>query len=104
MAGDVAAATDKKEIHCYCSRKPMLAMYGVDEDGLLYIHIKIYKQNRIFGEFIIRGGNVQMRCRECFRWYRIFIQDNSPVLRQQNQPAELQNDQHFVMEFSNDDG
>lgn len=91
---------NRKEIRCFCARHPMLAMYGVDDSGRLYIHIKIYRQNRLFGEYIVRGGDIEMRCRECLRWYRIFIRDNRPVLRQEQQPEELKFDQHSLVEFS----
>ena len=39
-----------KELRCFCARKPLLATYGIDTDGKLYIHVKIWKAQRIFGE------------------------------------------------------
>ena len=49
----------------------MLAMYGVDESGELYVHIKIYKQGRVYGEVYYTGGMVQIKCRVCYRWNRV---------------------------------
>jgi len=50
-----------------------LAVYGVDEKGRLYIHQRVYKQNRIFGETIFYGGTVALLCRECLRWQEVVI-------------------------------
>lgn len=45
-------------------------MYGLDADGKLYVHIKIYKQQRVCGEIIARA-EVEINCRECLRWHRV---------------------------------
>lgn len=58
-------------MRCFCASKPLLAMYGIDERGKLYIHVKIYKQKRIYGEIVATGGEVLIRCRDCFRFHRI---------------------------------
>lgn len=62
-----------KELRCFCSRKPLLATYGLDESRKLFIHIKIYKQHRIFGEIVVTEGDVRIACRDCFRWHRVKI-------------------------------
>lgn len=61
------------ELRCFCARNPLLATYGLDEQSKVYIHVKIYKQGRIFGELVITGGAVKILCRECLRWHRIVI-------------------------------
>lgn len=61
----------KRELRCFCSRHPLLAIWGNDEHGKPYIHVKIYKQNRVYGEVVIYGGEVKITCRECLRWHRI---------------------------------
>lgn len=65
------------EIRCYCSRKPLLGLYGVDEQGHLYVHVKVYKAGRIFGEVITSGdgATAKIRCRECERWFSIVIHE-----------------------------
>lgn len=63
----------KHELRCCCSREPLLALYGVTEGGLPYVHIKIYKQRRVYGEVLITEGNVKLLCRECLRWYTVRI-------------------------------
>ena len=63
----------KNELRCFCRRSPLLATYGVDEEGKLYVHVKVYKQGRIFGEVLIVEGVVKVRCRECLRWHRVII-------------------------------
>lgn len=63
----------QNELRCFCARHPLLATYGVDEKGELYVHIKIFKQQRIFGEVLAKRGSIKIRCRECFRWHRVVM-------------------------------
>lgn len=70
--------TDKPQtshpLRCLCSREPLLATYGLDRDGEPYVHVKVYKQKRIYGNIVLTGGGtIRMQCRECFRWYRVVI-------------------------------
>ncbi len=65
--------TDQQELRCFCARRPLLAMYGIRE-GKLFVHIKIYKQNRIFGESLHTQGVVKIHCRDCLRWHTVTIQ------------------------------
>lgn len=46
-------------------------MYGVDVHGELYVHVKIYKQGKVYGEVYCTGGTVLIRCRNCFRLNRV---------------------------------
>jgi hypothetical protein len=80
----------KKALHCFCARKPLLAYYGVDEQGRVYVHIKVYKQARIYGETLHYGGELKIRCRECFRWHRVvFVRTNELKLEEEADPPEL---------------
>lgn len=82
----------RHELRCFCSRAPLLGVYGLDSDDKPFIHVKVYKQQRIFGEFIFKGGLVKMRCRECYRWYNIFIREGlGPRLEESEKPRELEN-------------
>lgn len=67
----------KHELRCFCRTEPMLAMYGIDESGRPYIHIKIYKQNRLYSESWHRGGELRLRCRNCLRWHTVTFVDKS---------------------------
>lgn len=80
----------KNELRCTCSREPLLAVYGLDDKGNVYVHIKVYKNRRIFGEILIHHGDVEMRCRECFRWYRLVIRNNHPTLIETDQPEAIE--------------
>lgn len=60
----------KNELRCFCGREPLLAMYGL-KDGKLYVHVKIYKQRRLFGEVFVTEGKVKLHCRECLRWHTV---------------------------------
>lgn len=58
-------------------------MYGIDRSGDLYVHVKIYKQSRVYGEILVTGGKVRLHCRECLRWHVIrIVQPNKPVLEE----------------------
>jgi hypothetical protein len=60
-------------MRCFCSRQPLLATYGLTMDGRAYVHVKVYKQRRIYGNLLILQGETLMQCRECLRWHRIRI-------------------------------
>lgn len=70
----------EKELRCFCRTQPLLATYGVDKDGELFVHVKIYKQSRIFGELIFKGGVAKIRCRNCLRWHKVIFQLRSVKL------------------------
>lgn len=87
-------ARSKHELRCFCSRRPLLAMYGLDKFGRTYVHIKAYKQRRIYTDVIHYGGEVNIRCRECFRWNNIVFTTpakDHAVLQESAPPAELDN-------------
>jgi hypothetical protein len=75
------------DLRCFCGRSPLLAIYGVDEDGNLFVHVRVYKGKRLYHESVLYGGIVKLRCRECYRWHRVLI-------RPRTQKAELTVDQH----------
>lgn len=80
----------KHDLRCFCSREPLLAVYGLDEDGKLYIHIRIWKQKRLYGEIVATGGTVRLRCRECLRWNTVVIrQPGVADLIESDVPVEL---------------
>lgn len=63
----------RNELRCFCRREPLLAVYGVDKRGKLYIHVKIWKNRRVYGEMLVTEGRVHLRCRECMRWHQVHI-------------------------------
>jgi len=79
------------ELRCFCARKPLLATYGVDANGRVYVHQKTYKQKRIFAESIVYSGEVVIHCRDCFRWHRVTFDQSThlPVLKENPPPEEL---------------
>lgn len=62
----------EEQLRCFCSRQPLLAKYGI-KDGKPYVHIRIFKQQRIFGEMILDSGTIRIKCRDCFRWHTVSI-------------------------------
>lgn len=67
--------TREGDLRCLvCSKHPLLAKYGRDRFGALYVHVKVFKQGRIYGEIILQGGGTaRIRCRDCTRWYTVNI-------------------------------
>ena len=59
----------------------MLAKYGM-RDGKPFVHIRIYKQQRVFGEMILDSGTIRILCRDCFRWHKITIRKGGVTLGQ----------------------
>lgn len=66
-------STPRYELRCFCVREPLLAVYGVDEKGKLFVHVKVFKQRRVFAETVTYGGEIMLRCRECLRWQKVVI-------------------------------
>lgn len=76
-----------KELRCFCRGEPLLATYGLDGRGELYVHVKIYKQNRLYGEMIFKNGEVKLRCRNCLRWHRVNFRGRVASLSEDQAPV-----------------
>lgn len=76
----------EKELRCFCRSEPLLATYGIDSKGQLFVHVKIYKQNRIYGELVFEGGVAKIRCRNCLRWHRVIFNSRSAALSEDQAP------------------
>lgn len=62
------------ELRCQCSKRPLLGIgYRDPFTGEPRLHVKIFKQGRVFGEMIATSGVVHLRCRECDRWSKVTI-------------------------------
>ena len=79
MPTDPTPVGAKGEIRCFCSRSPLLGIFGVGKNGRPFIHVKVWKQNRLYTELVIAGRDAEtsIKCRECYRWYRVFITFNN---------------------------
>lgn len=82
----------KSQLRCFCSRKPLLAVYGVDERGRVYVHCRVYKQNRVYGDWIVYGGETSILCRECLRWHVIKFTQGTATLEETTKPKEIDDD------------
>lgn len=85
----MARRRSQHELRCFCRTEPLLAVYGVDERGDLYIHIRIYKQQRIYGEIYATRGEVKLRCRECLRWHTVVIRGQSRAELKETTPPRI---------------
>lgn len=66
----------KNHLRCFCSRKPLLATYGLDKRNRCYVHVKHYKQSKVYVDVVITSGVCHIYCRECGRWTVITIKDD----------------------------
>lgn len=76
----------EKELRCFCAGEPLLATYGVDKHGKLFVHVKIWKQKRIYGELVFEGGLVKIRCRNCLRWHNVVFGSRKAALSEGQAP------------------
>jgi hypothetical protein len=84
------AVRTENDLRCFCSRKPKLAKYGVDDKGKMYVHVKIFKQRQVYGEILVQEGTVSILCRECLRWHRIkLVHPRRAVLEEIPRPEEV---------------
>ncbi len=67
------------ELRCVCSRKPLLAIYGIDERNRAYVHAKAWKQQRLIQEVLLYGPRalIYIHCRDCLRWTRVNLIDGA---------------------------
>lgn len=79
----------ENELRCACKLRPLLAKYGRDANGDLFVHVKIFKAGRIFGEMIFTHGIVRLRCRECHHWHRVLINQSKVTLDREDLPEAI---------------
>lgn len=90
-----------KELRCFCRGEPLLAMYGVDAQGQMFVHVRVYKQNRIYGEMVVNGvGSItKIKCRNCLRWYTIkFKGPNAELVEDSAPEVDASNDEAMVLD------
>lgn len=76
-------------IRCECSARPILAIARLSEDGKWVIHVRAYKQHRIYAEVVIDSGSPRIRCRECLRWHQINIKRARVEAVETSPPSEI---------------
>lgn len=79
----------RNELRCFCRRTPLLAVYGLDKHNKLYVHVKVFKNRRVYGEILVTKGDIKVRCRECMRWHTIEISSGNAQLIETSAPELL---------------
>ena len=69
------------DLTCFCRSKPLLAVWGRDSAGRLYVHIKVWKANKLYAE-VYSLHSLQITCRNCFRKHNVIIRDENMELRE----------------------
>jgi hypothetical protein len=67
------------ELRCFCSHKTLLAKVGRDKrSGEPWVHVKVHKQGRIYGEVIVTSpGTIRICCRDCLRWHTVHVKSQT---------------------------
>lgn len=80
-------ADDLGDIRCpLCYRSPILATYGFDEKGRLFIHVKVWKGREVKADVYVTGGEVTLKCYRCLRFNTVRIVHKRPVLSKTRRP------------------
>jgi hypothetical protein len=75
------------QLKCICPTKRTLARYGIDEKDNLYLHIKVYKQRRVFAQLVINApAKLRIQCPACGRWHGIVMRDDRPHMTDSTRP------------------
>lgn len=78
------------EIRCFCNKHPLLAICGRDnKTGEPFVHIKTWKQGRLYVEAVVTSGVVRIRCRDCFRWHTVRIIRDSVRIKEEKLPESI---------------
>lgn len=81
--------TDGEDIRCFCGRKPLLAVVGVDSDGHGFVHIKTWKGGKLYAEVVVTDGTAHLHCRECLRWHTVRIVRERVKVTQERLPSAI---------------
>lgn len=78
----------EREIYCaICENSPILATYGMDEKGRVFVHVKVFKARQIKADLFVRGGEVTLKCVKCLKYNKILIIGGKPELTKTRRPA-----------------
>lgn len=69
-------------LRCYCAGNPLLGVCGTDERGDPWVHVKVWKGQRLYAEVLASSGVVKLRCRKCLRWHKVKIVRGAPALEE----------------------
>jgi len=67
------------DLRCTCPHHTKLAEYGMTTDGAAYLHVRVFKQGRVFGEVIASSGEVRVLCRDCGRWTQVNVKQPGEI-------------------------
>ncbi len=82
---------DRLPLRCTCVNRPLLAYCGRDDEtGEPWVHVKVWRGQRVFAEMVATSGVVQLRCRDCGRWQRVKIVKGAPRLKEDTRPPQVQ--------------
>lgn len=69
-------------MRCFCVGEPLLGVCGVDARGEPWVHVKVWKGQRLYAEVVATSGLVKLRCRKCLRWHKVTIVLGAPALEE----------------------
>lgn len=80
----------RNPLRCECSSKHLLAFYGVNQAGDIYVHVMSHKQGRPLSNVVI-FGDCEIQCPACYRWHSLTVRRDGKLDRYVNldPPAEI---------------
>ncbi|WGH21915.1 hypothetical protein SEA_TROGGLEHUMPER_31 [Rhodococcus phage Trogglehumper] len=90
----------RKQLKCECSKRHLLAYYGLNEEGVPYVHVKAQRQRRIVVNLVILG-DCEIQCPSCLRWVILSFKDDGEMDKEESlvPPAEI--DEIQTLEYTN---
>lgn len=82
------SAKTKHRLTCTCNLKPLLAMWGVDENGNAYLHVRVYKQDRVYAE-VYTIDPIMLYCRACGMWWNINVRNAKDRMKPVDKPGPI---------------
>lgn len=61
-------------------------MYGKDRNNRAYVHVRIYKGPRVYGE-VYSTHPISLLCRMCGLWWNINIVNDEVTMKKRSAPA-----------------
>lgn len=81
-------SSTQHELRCDCSSHHLLAHYGVDENGKIYVLVASYR-NREPRTKVFTNHSVKLWCVACKRWFSVVIDDQGVSKQEMRRPPAL---------------
>lgn len=85
-------SSTRHELRCDCASQRLLAHYGRDENGKLYILVASYRAREVRTK-VFTNHSVKIFCASCKRWFSVLIEDQQISKQELRKPPALPEEQ-----------